>query len=48
MEYSAKAYQYSQEAHQKSGGSFSETGKTARTEPVKRAKIVGTRSKKKV
>ncbi len=31
MEYSAKAYQYAQEAHRESGSSFSGTGKKART-----------------
>jgi hypothetical protein len=46
MEYSAKAYQYAQEAHQKSGSAFSGTGKTARSGPVKRTHGVGKRSKK--
>jgi hypothetical protein len=47
MEYSAKAYRYAQEAHQESGIAFSETGKTPRSGPVKRANGVGKRSKKK-
>jgi hypothetical protein len=48
MEYSTKAYQYSQEAHRKSGSSFTETGKIARAEPAKRANGVAKRGKKKV
>jgi len=47
MEYSAKAYRYSQEAHQKSGGSVSETEKTPPAEPVKQADGGSNGSKKK-
>jgi hypothetical protein len=45
MEYSAKAYQYSQEAHQESGSPVG--GKTTRTEFVKRGNGVGKQSKTK-
>jgi hypothetical protein len=45
MEYSAKAYQYSQVAHQKSGNSFSETA--AHPVLIKRDLGVGKRSKEK-
>jgi hypothetical protein len=38
MEYSAKAFQYSQEAHQVSGSSISGIEKTPRTAPAKRSK----------
>jgi hypothetical protein len=47
MEYAAKAYKYSQEAHQESGSAFREAGKTARSESVKRASSFGKLSKKK-
>jgi hypothetical protein len=47
MEYSTKAYQYSQAAHQESGSTSSETGETAPTKSVKRVNGVGKRSKKK-
>jgi len=47
MEYSAKAYRYSQEAHQKSGGSSSETEKTPPAVPAKQAGGVSNGSKKK-
>jgi hypothetical protein len=45
MEYSAKAYQYSRDAHQESGNSFNETA--ALPELVKSDFGVGKRSKKK-
>jgi hypothetical protein len=45
MEYSAKAHEYSQEAHRESGISSGETGNAASAEPVKRAKIDAKRSK---
>jgi hypothetical protein len=47
MEYSAKAYQSSQEAHQRSGIALSGTGKTAGSEPAKRANDIDKRGKKK-
>jgi hypothetical protein len=46
MEYSAKAYLYSQEAHRESASSFGETGTTL-PEPVKRANGAAKGSKKK-
>ena len=48
MEYSAKAYRYSQEAHQKSASSSGETAKAARTEPAKQASGVSNGNKKKL
>jgi hypothetical protein len=47
MEYAAKAYRFSQEAHQKSGGSVSETEKAARAEPAKQADSSNGSKKKK-
>jgi len=47
MEYSTKAYEHSQEAHRKPGSSFTETGKIARAEPVRRANGGAKRGKKK-
>ncbi len=47
MEYSAKAYRYSQEAHQKSGGSVSETENAPPTETAKQSDGGSNGSKKK-
>ena len=47
MEYSAKAYRFSQEAHQKSASSSGETAKTVRSEPAKQANSVSNGNKKK-
>jgi hypothetical protein len=46
MEYSAKAYRLSQEAHQKSGSS-SETAKTPRSQPAKQSNGGSNGNKKK-